>query len=101
MATKPIYFSLESDEKKELDEEACRLGIKPSELARRRYRSGLKKENNVSPILESILKLSTFQYAALEKIVKQKEEAFGPVAQRGSELYDEALSKLGKKDSSF
>lgn len=96
MATKSIYFSLESDEKEELDRTAKSLGIKPSELARRRYRQGMMIGGSgvSSELLEYLIKLSTFQYAALEKIINQRPDNFEPVVTRGAELFSEAMKIL-------
>ncbi len=94
MTTKSIYFSIEMDEKKELEMTAKNLGIKPSELARRRYRQGklMQSSSGLSDgLLEYLVKLSTFQYAALEKIINQRPDNFESVMIRGAELYSEAL----------
>lgn len=95
MASKSIYFYLEADERNELETTAANYGIKPSELARRRYRQGLrtKAENGPSPDMEALLKMSSFQYAALESIAKAKEDKYDEILERGSKLYNDAISR--------
>jgi hypothetical protein len=101
MATKSIYFSIEADEKEELDRTAKELGIKPSELARRRYRQGMMASTGgglSQPLMEYLVKLSTFQYAALERIINQRPDSYEPVVSRGSELFSDAM-KLLQRDA--
>ena len=47
-----------------------------------------------SKLLEYLVKLSTFQYAALEKIINQRPDNFEPVVTRGAELFSEAMKLL-------